>query len=68
MKRLLCDCCFPRLLFTPYGLDGWGVGVRVSVGSRIFPSPQRPDGSGAHPASYPMDTGGSFPGVKRPGH
>jgi hypothetical protein len=24
-------------------------------------------GSGAHPASYPMATGGSFPGVKRPG-
>jgi hypothetical protein len=22
-------------------------------------------GSGAHPASYPMGTGGSFPGVKR---
>jgi hypothetical protein len=24
-------------------------------------------GSGAHPASYPMCTGGSFPGVNRPG-
>jgi hypothetical protein len=24
-------------------------------------------GSGAHPASYPMGTEGSFPGVKRPG-
>jgi hypothetical protein len=24
-------------------------------------------GSGAHPASYPTDTRGSFPGVKRPG-
>jgi hypothetical protein len=24
-------------------------------------------GSGAHPASYPIDTGGSSPGVKRPG-
>jgi len=23
--------------------------------------------SGAHPASYPMGAGGSFPGVKRPG-
>jgi hypothetical protein len=23
--------------------------------------------SGAHPASYPKGTGGSFPGVKRPG-
>jgi hypothetical protein len=25
-------------------------------------------GSGAHPAFYLMDTGGSFPGVKRPEH
>jgi hypothetical protein len=25
------------------------------------------NGSGAHPSSYPMGTGGSFPGVKRPG-
>jgi len=24
-------------------------------------------GSGMHPAFYPMDTGGSYPGVKRPG-
>jgi hypothetical protein len=24
-------------------------------------------GSGAHPAFYPMGTGGTFPGVKRPG-
>jgi hypothetical protein len=24
-------------------------------------------GSGVHPTSYPMGTGGSFPGVKRPG-
>jgi len=24
-------------------------------------------GSGAHPASYPVDTGGTFSGVKRPG-
>jgi hypothetical protein len=26
------------------------------------------NGSGAHPASYPMSTRGSFPGVNRPGH
>jgi hypothetical protein len=25
------------------------------------------NGSGAHPASYPMGTRGYFPGVKRPG-
>jgi hypothetical protein len=29
---------------TGYGLDDRGVGVRVSVGSRIFSTPRRPDG------------------------
>jgi hypothetical protein len=28
---------------TSYELDNWGVGVRDLVGSRIFPSPNRPD-------------------------
>jgi hypothetical protein len=28
---------------TGYGLDNWGVGVRVPVGARIFTSPCRPD-------------------------
>jgi hypothetical protein len=28
---------------TGYGLDDQGVGVRVSIGSSIFPSPNRPD-------------------------
>jgi hypothetical protein len=28
---------------TGYGLDDWGVGVRVPVGSWIFSSPDRPD-------------------------
>jgi hypothetical protein len=49
---------------TGYRLDDRGVGVRVPVGSRIFSSPCRPDRSGAHLASYPMGTGGSFPGGK----
>jgi hypothetical protein len=26
------------------------------------------NGSGAHPASYPMGTRGPFPGIKQPGH
>jgi hypothetical protein len=26
-----------------YGLDDRGVGVRIPIGSRIFPSPRRPD-------------------------
>jgi hypothetical protein len=49
---------------TAYGLDDRGVGVRVSVGSRIFSSPSRPDRFWAHPAFYPMGTGSSFPGGK----
>jgi hypothetical protein len=51
---------------TGYGLDGRGVGVPVPVGVRFFSYPRRPDRSGAHPASYPMGTGGSFPGGKAP--
>jgi hypothetical protein len=40
---------------TGYGLDDRGVGVRVHVVQT---------GSGVHPTSYPMCTGGSFPGGK----
>jgi hypothetical protein len=42
---------------TAYGLDDRGIGVRVSVGSRIFTTPSTP-GSGAHQASYPLGRGG----------
>jgi hypothetical protein len=52
---------------TSYGLDGWGVGVRVPVGSRIFLLHVAQTGSGAHPAFYLKGTGGFFPGVKWPG-
>jgi hypothetical protein len=51
---------------TGCGLYEWGVGVQVPERSRIFSSPCRQTGSGVHPTSYPMSTGGSFPGVKRP--
>jgi hypothetical protein len=41
---------------------------RVPVVSRIFSSLYSfQTGSGAYPASYPMGTGGSFPGIKRLG-
>jgi hypothetical protein len=40
---------------TGYGLDDRGVGVRVQTGS------------GTHPASYPIGTGGSFPEGKAAG-
>jgi hypothetical protein len=65
---------------TSYGLDDRGVGVQVPVGSRIFSTSVGivrlltkttefvfvfvQTGSGAHPASYPMGTGDSFPGGK----
>jgi hypothetical protein len=52
---------------TGYGLDDGGVGVRVPVGSRIFCPPCRPDRLWAHPASYPMGTGGHFLGGKADG-
>jgi hypothetical protein len=45
---------------TVYGLDDGNVGVRVPVEARIFISPCHPDR--VQPTSYPMGTGGSFPG------
>jgi hypothetical protein len=50
-----------------YGLVDRGAGVRVPVGSRIFISQIVQIGSGVHPTSYTMGTGGTFPGVNRPG-
>jgi hypothetical protein len=45
-----------------------GSRVRFLAGAGNFPLHHRvQNGSGAHPASYPMGTRGSFPGVKRPG-
>jgi hypothetical protein len=50
-----------------YGLDGWGVGVRVPVWERFSPLRVVQTSSGAHPASYPMGNGGCFPGGKAAG-
>jgi hypothetical protein len=52
---------------TVYGMDEGRVGVRVPVGLEFSLLHVAQTGSGAHPASYPMGTGGSFPSVKRPG-
>jgi hypothetical protein len=42
--------------------------VRFPVGAGNFPFHHHvQNGSGAHPASYPMGTGAFSPGVKRPG-
>jgi hypothetical protein len=48
-----------------YGLDDRGCRVRFLEGSGHFSLHHRfQNGSGAHPASYPMGTRGSFPGGK----
>jgi hypothetical protein len=50
-----------------YGLDDQGSRVRFQAGAGNFSLHHRvQNGSGAHPASYPM--GGSFPGVKLSTH
>jgi hypothetical protein len=45
---------------TGYGLDDRGFGVRVPVAQEFFPLKVVQTGSGVHPASYAMGTGGSF--------
>jgi len=44
-----------------YGLDDWS--MNPSGGWEFFPHCVQ-TGSGAHPASYPVDTRDSFPGGK----
>jgi hypothetical protein len=51
-----------------YGLDGRGSRVRFPAGVGNLSLHHRVQtGSGAHPASYPMGTRGSFPGGKAAG-
>jgi hypothetical protein len=48
-----------------YGLDDRGSRFRFPAGDGNFSLHHRVQtGSGAHPASYPMGTRGSFPGSK----
>jgi hypothetical protein len=56
-------------IVSDYGLDDRAIEIRSPTGAEDFSSsPYVQTGSGAHPASYPMGTGGSFPGGKaRPG-
>jgi hypothetical protein len=51
---------------TCYRLGDRGVGVRVPVGSRIFSTSSRL-ALGSYPASYPVGTVVTFPGVKAAG-
>jgi hypothetical protein len=52
-----------------YGLDDRAIGVRSPAGEKdFFSNLCVQTGSGAHPASCTMGTGGNFPGGKaRPG-
>jgi hypothetical protein len=51
-----------------YGLDDRGSRFRFPAGAGNFSLHNRvQNGSGAHPASYPMDTRSSFPGGKAAG-
>jgi hypothetical protein len=51
-----------------YGLDDRGSRVRFPVGAGNFSPHHRVQNvSGAHPASYPMGSRGSFPGDKAAG-
>jgi hypothetical protein len=51
-----------------YGLDDRGSRIRFPAGAGNFSLHHRvQNGSGVHPTSYPMDTGGSFPGGKTAG-
>jgi hypothetical protein len=50
-----------------YGLDDRGSGVRFPAGAGNFSLHRVRNGSGAHPASYPIGTRGVFPRDKAAG-
>jgi hypothetical protein len=51
-----------------YGLDNGGSGFRFPAEAGSFSlNPRIQNGSGAHPACYPMGTRSSFPGGKAAG-
>jgi hypothetical protein len=50
-----------------YGLDEWGIGIRVPVRSRIFSSPCRPDRSWGRPSLLYNGYRGLLPRVKAVG-
>jgi hypothetical protein len=59
----------PGIIVSDYGLDDRAIEVRSPTGAEDFSSsPCVQTGSRGHSASYPMGTGGPFPGGKaRPG-
>jgi hypothetical protein len=55
-------------MVSDYRLDDRAIEVQSPTGADFSSSPCVQTDSGAHPASYPVGTGGSFPGGKaRPG-
>jgi hypothetical protein len=65
-SRLISFMSWPSAvsIVTGYRLDGQGVGVQLLVELRLPPLRVVQTGFRALPASYPMGTGGSFPGGK----
>jgi hypothetical protein len=51
---------------TDYGLDDRMIGVRIPAGNYSLRHRVQP-GTGAHPASYKIGAGGSYPGGKAAG-
>jgi hypothetical protein len=73
-KYLRSSCCGIESRDSSFGIAlGHGLDDRVSrvrflaVAGNFSLHHRVQNGSGAHPASYPMGTRGSFPGVKWPG-
>jgi hypothetical protein len=63
-----CRVSFSFGIGTGYGLEDQCSGVRFPTGAGDFSLLQRiQTGSGTHPASYPVGTGGSFPAGKMTG-
>jgi hypothetical protein len=55
----IMSCGSSGSIVSDYGLDDWAIEVRSPTGAEDFSSsPCIQTGSGAHPASYPMGTGG----------
>jgi hypothetical protein len=65
----MCEPGSSGIIVSGYGLDDRAIGVRSPAGAKDFSySLFFQIGSGVHPASCTMSTGGHFPGAKaRPG-
>jgi hypothetical protein len=70
LKLIIMGCMFyfmHVLLIVVLGTTGWTAGIRFQAGATFSYLHSVQTGSGAHRASYPMGTGGDFPGLDRPG-